>query len=226
MRARERYLHEGPGRFGDAELLALVVGTGAAGRSALEIAAGLLDRFGSVYGIGAALPQELSAVRGVGPVRAIRLHAALCVARRAHPPTDPASPVCCAGDAYAALGPDLQGLPHEELHALYLDRRRRPIARRVLTRGSDGFTIVDPRQIYRPAVALGAGAVVLAHNHPSGDPRPSVQDIDVTERVARAGRVLGAPLLDHIIVGGSAFVSLAEQGQLPSWTTPLPAWTA
>ena len=226
MRARERYLQQGPTGFGDAELLALVLGTGVSGRSALSIAAGLFDRFGSVGGLVNAQPQELGAVPGIGPARAIRLHAALTLARRVRPELDTRIPITCPAAAFGELGPPLAGLSHEELHALYLDRRRRPLAHRVLTRGSDGFTVVDPRQIFRPAVTLRACAVVLAHNHPSGDPEPSRQDIAVTARVARAGRVLGAVLLDHLVVASGRYTSLAEGGHLPTWTESLPTWTA
>jgi len=116
--------------------------------------------------------------------------------------------------------------PYETLSAIYLDRRRKPLAFRELSRGSDGFTIVDPRQIYRTAVSLGASAIILAHNHPSGDRTPSEQDRDVTRRVAHAGRVLGIVLLDHIVLGGGGrFTSLAEQGVLPSWSAETAGWT-
>lgn len=109
--------------------------------------------------------------------------------------------------------------PYEVLSAVYLDRRRAVIGSRVLTRGTTGFTIVDPQQVFRPAIQLGASAVVLGHHHPSGDPRPSSQDHDVTKRVAAAGRVLGIPLLDHLVVSGTSdrYTSFAEIGELASY---------
>jgi DNA repair protein RadC len=226
MRPRERYAQWGPTGFGDAELLALSLGTGAGGQTALEIAAGLLDQFGGVLGVARAHASELEQVVGVGPARAIRLHAALELGRRTlRTPEDPPAPVRSPEDAHAHLAPALSGLADEELHALYLDRRRRPLARRMLTRGSDGFTVVDPRQVYRSAIGLGACAVILAHNHPSGDPTPSAQDRDVTRRVAAAGRVLGVALLDHLVIGDPGFRSLAQEGALPAWQDE-PAWTA
>ena len=97
---------------------------------------------------------------------------------------------------------------------MFLDRRRRPLAIRCLTRGSDGFTVVDPRQILRVAVELGATGIILAHNHPSGGPTPSEHDRTVTRRVARAGDLLGVRLLDHLIVGHEGYRSLAEEGLL------------
>ncbi len=223
---RERYVAEGSARFGDAELLALLLETGTAGRSALGVATDLLERFGSVRALSRHQAAELALVRGVGLARAVRILAALELGRRAlgAPPT--AGVVDTPEAAWRLLGPRLVGLPEEELHALYLDRRRRPIAHRRLTAGSDGFTVVEPRQVFRYAVGLGAQAVLLAHNHPSGDPTPSPQDRDVTARVARAGGLLGVPLLDHLIVGDGSWVSLAAEGLLPSYGPPAPAWTA
>lgn len=121
-----------------------------------------------------------------------------------------------------SLGPD------ETLSVLFLDRRRRVISGRVLTKGSDRFTVVDPPQVFREAVASGASAIILAHNHPSGDASPSSQDDDVTERVARVGRVIGIPLVDHIVLGGGGrYISYAEQGRLPSsYSPPGKTWTA
>jgi DNA repair protein RadC len=125
----------------------------------------------------------------------------------------------------ALLAGPLRALEHEELHALYLDRRNRPMAVRALTRGSDAFTIVDPRQVFRPAVRLGALAVILAHNHPSGDPSPSPADLEVTRRVDRAGKVLGIRLLDHLVITAGAETSIAERGVLEAWS-PAPITTA
>ncbi len=223
---RERYVAEGSGRFGDAELLALLLETGVAGRSALGVATDLLERFGSVRAIGRHQVAELAGVRGVGTARAVRVLAALELGRRALGPAATAGVVDSPEAAWRALSPHLLGLPEEELHALYLDRRRRPVAHRRLTHGSDAFTVVEPRQVFRYAVGLGASAVILAHNHPSGDPTPSAQDREVTTRVARAGALLGLPLLDHLVAGDGAWVSLAAEGLLPTWGPPPPSWTA
>ena len=212
MQRRERYQLEGPGRFGDAELLALVVGTGTAGRSALDIAVALLERFGGLPGVATAEPAALRLVMGVGGERAVRLHASLEAGRRALRREVNREPVTSPGEAWALLEPDLRGLMDEELHGLFLDRRRRPVARRRLTQGSDGYTVVDPRQVYRVAIGVGANAVILAHNHPSGDPEPSDQDRRITDRLAEAGQLLGIPLLDHLVIGAKGYRSLAEEG--------------
>lgn len=209
---------------GTVERLAAVLDGPGARRAALA----LLEAFGDLPAVARAEPAAWSAVDGMGPRRTARLRAALGLATRLrrHPGSRRA-PVDGPQDAHAWLAPRLVLAPVEELHALYLDRRHRPLALRALTRGSDRFTVVDPPQIYRPAVALGAAAVVLAHNHPSGDPEPSPQDREVTRRVAQAGRVLGIRLVDHLVVGADGWVSLAERGVLPSDGQPLAAsWTA
>ncbi|MEZ4235173.1 MAG: DNA repair protein RadC [Myxococcota bacterium] len=208
MRRRERYLSEGPAAFGDAELLALLLETGAANRTALAIAADLLERNGGLCGLLRAEPRSAIDVPGVGAARAVRVHAALELGRRARAAGALERPITSSAEAYELMAPRLQGLAQEELHALFLDRRHRPLAHRSLTRGSDSLTVVDPRQVFRVAVGVGAWGVVLAHNHPSGDPTPSPQDHDVTDRMAAAGRVLGIPLLDHLVVGRNAWSAI------------------
>lgn len=201
----------------DAQQLAVLLGT------PLGVAADVLDRVGGLDGLLRHDAAALGALPGIGTRRAARLAAALWVGRRALTPRpDPRSPVNDANAAHAVLSPALTGLVEEELHALYLDKRNRVLAHRRLTVGSDRFTVVDARQIFRPAVALGAPAVILGHNHPSGDASPSVQDRDVTRRVSAAGRVLGIALLDHLIIGHPGWSSLRQLGDMP----PIDAGTA
>lgn len=215
MLPREHYTAHGPHGLGDIELLALILGTGSRGRSARAIATDLLDRFGGLHGLAHTEPDRMAReVPGVGLARAVRIHAAVQAGRRSVQrrtlPDSIRSP-----SASAAIFQDvLAGRAVEELHGLYLDRALRPLARRCLSIGSDGLTIVDPRQVFRPAVGLGANYVIIAHNHPSGDPTPSAMDREVTRRVRRAGEVLDIHLIDHIVIGHHAWTSLAEEGLL------------
>lgn len=216
MQPREHYVAHGPNPLADEALLALVLGTGVAGRPAPAIARAVLDRCDGLPGLARAPVQTLASVPGVGLARAVRIHAAMALARRADSSQRPASPIVAGpADAWRCLAPLLEGSEVEELHALYLTRRSRLLAHRALTRGSDNHTVVDPRQVFRVAVELGAAAVIVAHNHPSGDPTPSEADAEVTRRLASAGRVLGIPLIDHLVLVRGAYTSLAAQGVLP-----------
>jgi len=227
MRLRETYSQDGPGKLSDTEILALVLGTGTRGSNALSVAATLLERFDGVHGLQLAEPQELAGTHGIGPAQAIRLHAAMQLGRRSLCRLADREICRTATDAYGLLAPGLLGLADEELHGLFLDRRRCLIARRVLTRGSHAFTIVDPRQIYRIGLKLGATAVILGHNHPSGNPEPSQADREVTAAVAHAGRILRIPLLDHLVVSDCGWTSLAQEGGLPRHLgTEQTLWTA
>jgi DNA repair protein RadC len=213
---------EDPRRMPDDLLLARLLG----GSDAEEVAARLLREVGGLRALAAAEVSELARVPGVRPAAAARVHAALLLGRRAQRrPAGAPGPIQSAAAAAAWLVPGLTGLPEEELHALYVDRRLLPLGLRELTRGSDRFTVVDPRQIFRPALALGATAVVLAHNHPSGDPTPSREDADVTRRVASAGQILGVQLIDHLVVADEAWVSLAERGLVPAAEPGAGCWT-
>lgn len=218
MGPRERYLMEGPHQLDDVDLVQLVLGSGGPGRPVGQLAMDVVTHFGGVTAMGECEPPELMAVDGVGPAQAARLHASLVLGRRASTPAVRSTTVIeGVEDAKQLLEPRLRGLDHEELHAVFVDRRLRVLGWRCLSRGSGGYTVVDPRHIFGVAVRLGAVGLVLAHNHPSGDATPSAADRDVTRRVAAAGRVLGIRLMDHLVVGDSETSSLAAEGILEAW---------
>lgn len=213
MRPRERYSLQGPDHMPDDELLALAIGLGNSGRSTLDIARDVLDRFGDLRGAVDAPVDGLMRVPGLGRARAVQIHAALHAGRRAARPREALSgPMSSAVVMAEAFRPHLMDLRIEEFHALYLDARMRLIAHRALTRGSEDATVVDPRQVFRPAVQIGANRVVVAHNHPSGDPTPSELDRQVTRRLSAAGRLLGLELIDHLVFGGERWVSMRALG--------------
>mgnify|MGYP002639756196 FL=1 len=220
MRPRERYLLEGPELIGDEDLLALALGTGCAGLPVQHVAAGLLSRAGGVGGLLALPPGAMQQVAGLGPARAVRLHASLSLGRRALLTVEDGQPVGAAADAIPWFQPRLGALVREELHALLLDRRHRVLAYRCISRGNEAHTIVDPRQVYREALLHRASAVIVAHNHPSGDPSPSTADVEVSVRLMQAGRLVGVELLDHIVIAGGRWCSLREQGLLPARCVP------
>ena len=219
MDTRERFARFGASRFSDTDLLALVLGAGD-GPSA-DAAQALLAHFGSLSGLADAEVAEVQAVPHIGLARAVQILAALRVGRRSLLPVESRPTIRSAQDAYIQIYAELSGLSSETFYALYLSRRRVLLGTRVLSVGNDANTIVDPRQVYQRAVRMGAAGIIVAHNHPSGDPTPSPQDILVTHHLAQAGDLLGVELLDHLIVGSGRFVSLAEQRLLrPSAHSP------
>jgi DNA repair protein RadC len=199
-------------------LLIAVLLAGATRRSPVNVALDLLHKAeGDLSRITRASIFEET--RGVGPSGRARLLAAKELARRAEyrKVSSERKTITSPIEAVQIFRTMSLG-PHERLAAIYLDRRRRVVGTRILTIGSDAFTIVDPKQVLGPALDLRAHAVILAHNHPSGDPYPSPQDAEVTHRVAKAGQQLGIRLLDHLILGATGrWSSLAERGELPSY---------
>jgi len=194
------------------ELLALLVGTGTAVGTAGEVAERLLARGGgSLRRLGAMDPSTLQEIVGVGTATAARLLAALELGRRAATePFEAEEPVRGPADVYRRMGPRLRDLEQEEFHALLLNARHRVIREVAVTRGILDASLIHPREVFRLAVVEAAAGVILVHNHPSGDPTPSAEDRAVTRQLAEAGRALGIPVLDHVVVGGGTWRSAAE----------------
>lgn len=212
-RPRERLRHAGVRHLAVGELLALLVGSGSGGGSARDIAERLARRAGGSLGRLATLDVgELEAVPGVGTATACRVLAALELGRRAAAEErDPGVPVRGPADVFRRMGPRLRDLPQEEFHALLLNTRHRVVREVLVTRGILDASLIHPREVFRPAVAEGAAGVILVHNHPSGDPTPSPEDRAVTRQLGAAGRALGIPVLDHVVVGWGRYVSLSGE---------------
>ncbi len=194
------------------ELLALLVGSGTAGGTAVEVAERLLRQGdGSLRRLGAMDPRTLEEIAGVGGATAARLLAALELGRRAAAETfEVDEPVRGPADVFRRMGPRLRDLEQEEFHALLLNARHRVIREVAVTRGILDASLIHPREVFRLAVVEAAAGVILVHNHPSGDPTPSAEDRAVTRQLAEAGRALGIPVLDHVVVGDGAWRSAAE----------------
>jgi DNA repair protein RadC len=213
-RPRERLIHGKPDSLASHELLAVLLGSGGAGRSALELATALLEQFGgSLRRIARADPGELQSVSGIGPARAAAVAAALALGRRmAAEPARNGKRIHGPADVHRRLGPLLRDRRQEEFWALYLDVQNRVRLERCLTIGLLTASLVHPREVFGPALVHGAASVVLAHNHPSGDPEPSPEDVRVTSQLVESGRLLGIPVRDHVILGDGRHVSLLERG--------------
>jgi DNA repair protein RadC len=215
-RPRERLKHLGAQTLSVAELLALVIGGGSVGRSALGVAQDMLGRAdGSLRRIAAQPVATLTGMHGVGTARAVAVHAALELGRRAAAEArDDGAPMRSPRDVFAAFGARLQDLPVEEFHVAVLDSQHRLERDITVTRGILNSSLVHPREVFREAIAERAAAIILVHNHPSGDPTPSADDRLVTEQLVAAGRLLDIPVHDHVVVGRGRYVSFAEAGLL------------
>jgi DNA repair protein RadC len=211
-RPRERLTRDGAGVLASRELLAILIGSGREGASAVDIAGELLrGAGGSLRRLAATTPAELARVHGVGPAVAARVGAALELGRRlAREGPVERSRIRGPHDVYERCAPGLRDLQQEEFHVLLLNTQNAVVRELVVTRGTLDASLVHPREVFRAAVAESAAAMVLVHNHPSGDPTPSPEDRTVTMQLAQAGRLLGIAVLDHIVIGDGRYVSFVE----------------
>jgi DNA repair protein RadC len=223
-RPRERLSLVGAEALSEQELLACLLGRGVAGESVLVTAHRLLAVFGGLGGIAAASVEQLAAIHGIGPAKAVQLKAAVELARRVGPGAERAPrPVVDSVEAAAALlRPRLLDKQKEHFLALLLDNRHHLIRISTIAIGSLSATLVHPRELFKDAIAASAAAILVAHNHPSGDPEPSAHDTELTVRLAEAGRLLGIEVVDHLIIGGNGTVSLRARGLLPAQAEQAP----
>ncbi|MFQ5401720.1 MAG: DNA repair protein RadC [Anaerolineae bacterium] len=204
-----RLRHAGSCALATSELLALVLGTA----DAPGIADELLARYGSLHGLARASKAQLMRLRGIGEAQAGRLVAMLELSRRLQePPADERPRVTTPADGANLLLPRLSRLEQEELHVILLDTRNRVLDIRAIYKGSLNTSVIRIGEIFRPAIEAPAAAVIVAHNHPSGDPAPSPEDIAVTRKIVQVGKLLDIDCLDHIIIGNGRFASLKERG--------------
>ncbi|WP_050727566.1 RadC family protein [Vulgatibacter incomptus] len=211
VRPRERLLAKGSAHLGEVELLALVLGT-AGPRPATRTAEVLLARHGSLAELARVSVQELAG--DLGPARAARLAAALEVGRRAQEPRSRNLRLSTPSEVYHYARPRLAHLTREVFHVLLLDTRHRLVADRRVAEGGLASCAISPRDVFEAPIREAAPAMIFLHNHPSGDPTPSKDDVELTRRLAEASKLLGLSLLDHVVVADGGFSSLAEMGKL------------
>lgn len=207
---RERLWRLGVPALGDAELIALLLGTGIRDRPVLELSADLVRAIGSIGALSRSPPHELAQFTGIGPARAARLSAAFELGRRAVETSRGRRALSCAAEVYRCVAPRLAGVSQELFFAIGVDVRNGVIDIVEVARGSVFHVDVQPREVFRPLVRMAAAGGVLVHNHPSGDPTPSAIDCELTRRMREAGRMIGIPIIDHVVIGGRAFRSMAE----------------
>lgn len=211
---RERICEQGAEVLSDEELVALLLGSGGPGRSAATLSRELLTRHQGLAGLARCTPGELLATPGVGPAKGACLAAALELGRRvASRRLRPGDAIRGPDDVFRHLHPRLRDARCERFLVLVLDGRHRLVREFQVSQGTLTASLVHPREVFRPALAEAAAALVLAHNHPSGDPTPSPEDRQITERLVEAGRLLGVPIVDHVVVAERGFTSLREEGR-------------
>ena len=215
-RPRERLFQLGPEALTDAELLALLLRTGARGASVLETAARLLEDHAGLAGLSRSSALELVGGLGIGPAKAASVFASLEIGRRvAGRRLREGAPIRDPADVFRHFHPKLRAARQECFVVLLLDGRHRLIREELVSRGTLTASLVHPREVFRPALAACAAALILVHNHPSGDPTPSPEDREVTRRLARAGEILGVAVVDHVVVAERGYRSLREEGAPP-----------
>lgn len=214
-RPRERFLRQGPESLSNQELLAILLRTGTKNESVLSLANRILVQFEKLHALKHATVEEMMEIKGVGEAKAIQILAAIELGKRlAQKELDNKYTIRSPEDAANYLIPELAPLQQEHFVALFLNVKNQILHKQTIFVGSLNASIVHPREIFRVAIRRSAAAIIVAHNHPSGNPSPSPEDIDVTKRLIEAGHILGVDLLDHLIIGDHQFISLKEKGYI------------
>jgi len=215
-RPRERLLKLGSEALSAQEILALILGRGIKGESVMVTSQKLLSRFGNLKGVANASLEELTQTRGIGPAKAAQIKAALELSKRleADVGEKPRPVLKSPKDVVAVVKSQLKGKKKEHFLVICLDTRNRFINCKPVSIGSLDTSIVHPREVFKEAVSSSAASVIFVHNHPSGDPEPSKEDVELTKRLAKAGEIIGIDVLDHIIVCDKSYLSLKAKNLL------------
>ncbi|WLV23687.1 DNA repair protein RadC [Aciduricibacillus chroicocephali] len=212
-RPRERLLQYGPGRLSNQELLAILLGSGTRQESVMSLSNRVLLHFDGLKLLNEATIEELKAIKGIGDAKGVLILAALELGKRLNQyrPQEKFF-IRSPEDGADYVMEEMRQLKQEHFVALFLDTKNQVLHRQTIFIGSLNASIVHPREVFREAVRRSAASIICIHNHPSGDPAPSQEDIQVTRRLVEAGKMMGIELLDHIIIGDRRFVSLKEKG--------------
>jgi len=217
-RPRERLIKEGAERLSPAQLLAVVLRTGSKGKSALGLAMEILQHYKDLKALSSATVHELCTIKGVGLAKAAQIKAAIEIGKRVSShPLSKKRRILSSKDVYEVYlhyTQHLRDLKKEVFTLVMLDGKNRIFADSVISEGCLTSSIVHPREVFVQAIKNSAASVIFIHNHPSGDPSPSPEDIDITRRLVAAGDLLGIKVLDHIIIGDSGYMSFADKGML------------
>lgn len=212
-RPRERLAFYGESALSTAELLAIALRSGSPQENALALAHHLLTAFNGLAGLARASVREMCAIPGIGPAKAAQVKAALELGRRLLLSGEDARPqITSPADAAQLLSAALGNEPQEQLCVVLLDSKNRVQRMPVVYRGNVNSSLIRVGEVFREAIKDNAASIIVAHNHPSGDPTPSPEDVQVTQALVRAGQLLNIPVLDHLIIGRQRYISLKERG--------------
>ncbi len=211
-RPQERLIRYGSGALSNSELIALILRTGTPSENILSLSNRILSQF-DLPALARATVPELKSISGIANAKACQITAIFELARRfSSLPEEPRLAFTSPRTCYSLIAPRLSGLKQEHFICLYLDIKKRLIREETISIGTLDTSVVHPRDVFKGAVSHLASSIVLAHNHPSGDPEPSDEDITLTRTLVDAGQLMGISVLDHIIIGDGRFVSLCERG--------------
>ncbi|MBO8177510.1 MAG: DNA repair protein RadC [Bacillus sp. (in: Bacteria)] len=214
-RPRERFIQNGPQSVSNQELLAILLGTGTKEESVLQLANRLLVYFEGLRMLKDTSLEELMAVKGIGKAKAVQLLASVELGRRIHNLTfEDRYVIRSPEDGAKYVMEELRFLSQEHFVCLYLNTKNQVMHKQTVFIGSLNASIVHPREVFKEALRRSAASLICVHNHPSGDPTPSREDIEVTRRLVECGQMLGIEVLDHLIIGEKKYVSLKEKGYL------------
>lgn len=212
-RPRERLAEAGAAALSKAELLAILLRVGLPGENSVQLAQRILDELGGLSGIQRASVSEMCSIHGLGPAKAAQIKAAIELGSRlVREQLEERGAISSPAEAAQLLQLEMQGLPQENLVVLNLDTRNRLLSKETVYKGSLNLSLVRVGELFRSAIQKNAASIILAHNHPSGDPTPSPEDIALTRSVIQAGKLLDIELLDHIVIGNARYVSIKEKG--------------
>jgi DNA repair protein RadC len=212
-RPRERLMMIGAEALSHAELLAILIGTGTRRESAVLLATKVLNQSGGLRGLVDMSIEEMTAIRGIGPAKAVQLRAGIELGRRLSRSQQGELPtIRKPADAANLLMEQLRYLKKEHFICLFLNTKNQVILQETLSVGTLNASLVHPREVFRAAMKCSSASLICVHNHPSGDPTPSPEDIALTRRLHEAGELVGIDVLDHLVIGDNRFISLKEQG--------------
>ena len=207
---RERFLKHGPESLSDAELFAIILRTGLVGENVMEMSNRLISKFGLVNLFDCSL-KELQQIKGIGPNKAMQLLAMSELGKRYNQEKNAVKKITCAEDVFKLFHTRLRDKKQEHFYVLMINSQNNIIAEQEVSKGILDASIIHPREVFKPAIKNSASKIILVHNHPSGDPNPSKEDLEITKELQDAGKMLDIKVIDHVIIGNGNFESLIKK---------------